>query len=170
MRKALPYLIGTAVLGAGIYGVSKMSGKAQAAKDLKIAFGSLKIGKASLKDGVTLDVVLKATNNSAVELKFTQPFVEISIKNDKGELTPIASSNDAQGIVTLAPRKISELKFNLAISPIQALKIPGLVLHLINNKILVAKGEKPDASKRILLEYGFTAEGINFKEKQDVLV
>lgn len=160
---------GAAVVTAVTVGV-KMGSKAKAAKDLKIGFGSLGIKKASLKEGVLFDVILKATNNSPVELKFTQPFVEISILDSKGSLTPISSSNDASGVVTLSPRKVSDLKFNLSISPVQALKLPALVMHIINNKVALALGQKVKTDKKLLLEYGFTAEGINFKEKQNILI
>lgn len=147
----------------------KLNSKAKAASDLKIAFGSLNIRKASFKDGVLMDVVLKATNNSTTELKFTQPFVEVSIKNTKNELAPIANSTDAEGLTVLPARKVSDLKFNLNISPVQALKIPGLLMHFVNKSIAKITGAKI-ADQKLLLEFGFTAEGINFKQKQDVLV
>lgn len=158
--------VGTAATIVGV----QLNNKAKAANDLKVAFGSLSIKKASFKEGVLMDVVLKATNNSAVELKFTQPFVEVSVLNEKGEMAAIANSNDAQGVVSLAPRKVSDLKFNLQITPAQAIKLPSLVMYLVSQKIKLATGAPIKATKKILVEYGFTAEGINFKQKTDVAI
>ncbi len=170
MNKAAVVITSVLVVGTGIAVGVNLAGKAKAATDLKLDFGALNLKSASVKDGILFDVIFKAANNSPVELKFTQPFVEVSIMGDKGALTQIAVSHDALGIISLAPRKVSDLKFNLSISPTQAARIPTLLWHFINNKVAVAFGRKPTIDKKLLLEFGFTAEGINFKKKQDVLV
>ncbi len=165
MSKPLLIIGGISLSAAIIYGVTSLSSKAAAASDLKIAFGSLNIKKVSFKDGILMDVILKATNGSSQDLEFSQPFVQISILNDKGVLTPIALSNDANGMVKLPARKTSDLKFNLQVTPLQATKIPGLIMHMVSNAINPSR-----AKKTIVVEYGFTALNKNFKQKQNVQV
>jgi len=125
MSKALVITGVIGVAAIGTMAAIKLSGKADAANDLKIAFGALNFKKASFANGVTFDVILKATNSSTYELKFTQPFVTVFIQNSSKGFDAIAQSTDANGMVTLPPRKTSELKFNLLYKPYASIKIAG---------------------------------------------
>lgn len=165
LGKILAWGAGLTLLGFGIKKGLDLSGKADAAAGLKMDFGSLNVLRASLKEGILFNVILKATNNSAHELKFSQPFVEVSILDSKNKFTTIAASNDASGIISLPARKTSNLKFNLNISPTQALKLPGLLMHVVKK----VAGLNP-TPKKVLVEYGLSAEGINIKQKSDVLL
>lgn len=156
---------GLTILGFGIKKALSLKGKADAAANLKIGFTALNFTKVNARDGIFFDVILKATNNSPHDLNFTQPFVEVSILGAKNQMETIAVSNDAGAVVSLKARTSSELRFNLSIGTIQALKLPSLLLYLINRMV-----NKTAANKKVLVEYGLTSEGFDIKNKQDVLI
>ena len=167
MNKEL--LIGTSVVvGAiAIYGIPKiikLIDEKHATEQLKLSFKNLRVKNVTLNEGVTFDVFFNASNPTPTALTFSQPYVQISIADNKGNMTSIANSDTAKKTVTLTGKETNSFPVSLQITPAQALKLPNLIKYLFQRYICT----KEVVSKKILIEYSLKSEGINFSGKTDV--
>ncbi len=158
-------ILGVAVgVSALIYGAANVSSKVHAAEKMQLAFNKLQIKKASWANGIQMNVVLRASNPTATDLEFSQPYVQVFVQDSSGNFAPIAISEDAKKQIALPGRKTSDFDVSLQMTALQALKVPGFAGYVIKKYL----GLDPGAPRKVLIEYSTTAAGNNISGKTDV--
>lgn len=160
-------VITSLLLGAGaFFGISKLSAKKGAAEKLTLSLKKLQITKASFTEGILFKVFVSIVNPTPTPLSLTTPFIQIFIKNEKGESSPIANSENASAPLVIKPRETTELPIEIRLPLLQALMLPSLLGYLVSN-FLDAKAKK---TKKIIVSYSTKAEGMNISGKSEFLV
>lgn len=167
--KALWITGGLLAFGFGVKKALDLTGKADAAKKLIVELDSVKVTKASLQQGVEIDVFLNMTNPSANDLAFKDLFVVVSMatKNKDGSLSfkTLTNSNAASTAYTLPGKKTTKIKFPLYINRTAIGSAPVLAMHFVKK----AAGLNPEP-KKLILEYSLNSEGLNISQKQDIFI
>lgn len=148
------------------FGVSKLAAKKHAAEKLTLTFKKFQIKSASFTEGILFKIYFSVVNPTPTKLSFTQPFVQIFIKDLQGNLTPIASSDNGSKELNVNGKENTEIFIEIRLPLIQALKIPSLLSYLVSN--FLDKAAKK--TKKIVVEYSTKAVGINISDKVEVLI
>ncbi len=148
------------------FGVSNLSAKKHAADKLTISLKKFQIKNASFTNGILFKVFLNITNPTPTKLSFTKPFVQIFLKNEKGEPSAIASSENDSSMVVLNGRENTEMAIELRLPLMAALKLPNLLSYLVT-QFLDKTAKK---TKKIIVEFSTKAEGMNISSKSEILI
>ena len=161
-------LVATGFVGALLlaFGVSKLSAKKHAAEKLTLTLTKFQIKSASFTSGILFKVFLNITNPTPTKLSFTKPFIQIFLKNQNGEPSAIASSENDSSMVVLNGRENTEMTIELRLPLMAALKLPNLLSYLVTQ--FLEKNAKK--TKKIIVEFSTKAEGMNISDKSEILI
>lgn len=155
------------LLGVGaFYGISKLSAKKGAAEKLTISLKKLQIKNASFTEGVLFKVFVTIVNPTPTPLSLSTPFIQIFLKNENGENSPIANSENASTPLVIKPRETTEVPIELRLPLLQALMLPKLLGYLVSQ--FLDKNVKK--TKKIIISYSTKAEGMNLSGNSEFLI
>lgn len=166
MNKTAAIAVSVGLIVAGV-AVTKVVNAKTAAEKLELDFDSLKVKEiiksGFLPTGVVLRVRFKLTNPTNTTLRFTKPFVKISLKDKNGNLQKITQADPEKTVQKVPGKGSSLLDIDLPVKAASVLtSFPDLIPYVWGRM----NGEK--STRKAQVDYSFDSLDLTISDKMEV--